>query len=149
MTTWDDIIDAVQQALAGPDPAARAALHDLWDRVPQQNAAQRCVLAHYLADQQDALADEIAWDERVLAEFARVRDDDLAPIGIASAAGFAPSLHLNLADGYLRAGRPEDAQRELGAARMSEGLLPGEDYGAMIRSGMDRLQKRVDAQRSR
>ena len=29
-----------------------------------------------------------------------MREDDLRPIGIDSARGFAPSLHLNLGDGY-------------------------------------------------
>ena len=41
-----------------------------------------------------------SWDERALAAYELVREDDLRPIGIDSARGFAPSLHLNLGDGY-------------------------------------------------
>ena len=50
-----------------------------------------------------------------LSEHAHVADEDLAPLGIQSAAGLAPSLHLNLGDGYLRQGRVDAAGVQLAA----------------------------------
>lgn len=44
------------------------------------------------------------WDARALAEHAQVSEAAFAAVGITSAAGFAPSLHLNLGDDHLRAG---------------------------------------------
>ncbi|TLM80855.1 hypothetical protein [Pseudarthrobacter sp. NamE5] len=73
-----------------------------------------------------------------------MEDADLAPIGVPSAAGFALSLHLNLGDDYLRAGRIEDARAHLEQARRSAGLLSESGYGAMIRGGIQRLSDRID-----
>jgi hypothetical protein len=145
MSTWEDILAAVGQASRGPSPEARQALADCWDAACDGDDAQRCVIAHYLADQQDCLTDEVAWDERALDAYRRVRDDDLAPIGIGSAGAFAPSLHLNLGDGNVRLGNLDAARAHLEAARQAEHLLPREGYGAMIRGGIHRLAERIDA----
>ncbi len=83
-------------------------------------ALQRCVLAHYLADLEDDLAAEVAWDEQALTAFTHVHDTDLAPVGIPAAAGLAPSLHLNLGDGYLRQGHTTQAQDQLAAGLVQE-----------------------------
>ncbi|WP_231579628.1 hypothetical protein [Dermacoccus sp. PE3] len=104
------------------------------------------MLAHYLADQQEALASETRWDEQALSEFAHLHDDDLAAIGVPSTAGFAPSLHLNLGDDYLRAGRVQDAEDQVARAQQAVALLPEHGYGAMIREGVRRLQERVQAE---
>lgn len=143
--TWESILEAVGQAIEGPSESALAALERCWDSTSSQDHAQRCVLAHYLADQQPDLATETHWDEQALSEFTHVHDGDLAPIGVPSAAGFAPSLHLNLGDDYLRTGRFQDAQSQIEQAQQCVALLPGEGYGAMIRSGLQRLQERIEA----
>lgn len=85
----------------------------------------------------------MAWDEAAWAAFQRVSDADLEPIGVPGAAGFAPSLHLNLGDGYLRQGRREDAARELALARAAVASLDDDGYGAMVRRGLDGLQSRL------
>ncbi|OFE17398.1 hypothetical protein BA895_16675 [Humibacillus sp. DSM 29435] len=59
-----------------------------------------------MADLETDLAAEVGWDEQALASFAHVSDVDLAPVGVPAAAGLAPSLHLNLGDGYLRRAAP-------------------------------------------
>lgn len=105
----------------------------------------RCVIAHYLADQQDSLEAEIAWDERALEVFPSIPDDGLAVIGVPSAAGFEPSLRLNLGDGYLRAGRIADARTQVDLARAVARELPPDGYGAMIRGGIERLGERISA----
>ncbi|MEO7269804.1 MAG: hypothetical protein ABIW49_11425 [Knoellia sp.] len=61
-----------------------------------------------------------------------------------AAAGFAPSLHLNLGDGYLRLGRVEDARRELTMARAAVAALGDDGYGAMILRGLDGLEARLE-----
>lgn len=144
MTEWEKIIDAITAVLGGDRTEGAARLRELWDASGPEEHAQRCVLAHYLADLEAELPDEVWWDERALAEFTHVRDGDLAVIGIASAAGLAPSLHLNLGDGYLRQGNIADARDQLRRGRAAAGALPEDGYGAMIRGGLDGLGRRLD-----
>jgi hypothetical protein len=143
MTGWEEITDAVGLSLGGDQQRGRDALSRCWRATKDDEHAQRCVIAHYLADLQSSLDDEVAWDETALLEHAHVADEDLAPVGIASAAGLAPSLHLNLGDGYLRQGRVEAARRQLAAGIEAQSTLPDDGYGAHIRSGLERLQQRV------
>lgn len=73
-------------------PAAREALTLLWDELPAAGGRQlhRCVLAHHLADLQDEVADELAWDLRALAASGAAGFDG-AGLGI-DVRGFAASL---------------------------------------------------------
>ena len=111
--SWEPVLEAVGQAVNGQSEAAKAALEKCWDETVEEDHAQRCVLAHYLADQQENLQSETRWDEQALTEFTHLQDGDLAAIGVPSTAGFAPSLHLNLGDDYLRAGRAQDAEDQV------------------------------------
>ncbi len=101
------------------------------------------MLAHYLADLEDDLAAEVAWDERALAAYAEVGETELAAIGIPSAAGLAPSLHLNLGDGYRRQGRADDARQQLELGVLAVDALSDDGYASMIRSGLERLAERL------
>lgn len=145
MTDWTPITDAVGVALGGERDRGRRDLTACWDAASATDHAQRCVIAHYLADLQEDLADEVAWDERALAEHALVGDGDLAPIGIPSARGLAPSLHLNLGDGYRRQGRMDDARAHLDAGLDAADALGDDGYGALIRGGLERLRERLSA----
>ena len=98
-------MSAIALALTGDKDRGRAALISYWDSTSGVEHAQRCVIAHYLADLQPSLEDEVAWDEVALSEHGHVSDEDLAPLRMQSAGGLAASLHLNLGDGYLRQGR--------------------------------------------
>lgn len=92
----------------------------------EQDHAQRCVIAHYLADLEPDLDDEVAWDERALAAHLGVTDDDLRPIGIPHARG-----------------------RQLTAGLAAEDALGNDGHGALIRKGLSRLADRIaQAQRS-
>ncbi|WP_211250953.1 hypothetical protein [Phycicoccus jejuensis] len=62
-----------------------------------------------------------------------------------SAAALAPSLHLNLGDGYRRQGRITEARRELEAAETTAHLLGDDGYGELLRGGIERLRARLDA----
>ena len=143
MTTWEEIIDAVGVALGGDKPEGRRRLLACWEATAPQDHAYRCVLAHYLADTETALDDEIAWDEAALAAHDGVRDEELVPLGIPSAKGFVPSLHLNLGDGYLRRGDLEAARRHHAQGLAGADSLSPNGYGAMIRAGLDNLGKRI------
>lgn len=143
MAGWEDVVAAVQVALTGDRDEGRAELDAAWASTAPDDHAQRCVLAHYLADLQDDLDDEIGWDESALAEFAHVAEGDLAAIGIPSASGMAPSLHLNLGDGYLRRGDLAGARRELDAGLAAADALSDDGYGALIRQGLDGLAERL------
>ncbi|MDI1289734.1 MAG: hypothetical protein PSX37_07285, partial [bacterium] len=112
MPVWDEIIAAVGLLLNGDRTAGRGQLLDCWEATAAADHAERCVLAHYLADTESELDAEIAWDEQALAEYSHVGETDLSSIGIPSALAMAPSLHLNLGDGYLRAGRVEEARAQ-------------------------------------
>lgn len=149
MTPWDCIAAAIGQALAGDRDRARAALTTCWEETGETDHGQRCVIAHYLADLQPDLDDEVAWDERALAAYLHVTDQDLAPVGITSARGIAPSLHLNLGDGYLRQGRVASARAQLEAGHEAQHALPADGYGTLIRRGLAGLGDRIDEGRTR
>ena len=147
MTDWEDITKAIGLALGGDKQRGRDALSECWEATTGADHAQRCVIAHYMADLQSSLDDEVAWDEAALSQHAHVVDEDFAPVGITSAAALAPSLHLNLGDGYLRQGRMDDVRTQLTAGIQAVSTLPADGYGALIRSGLERLQQRfIEAQ---
>jgi hypothetical protein len=140
---WPVILEAVGGAQTGERPAGREGLLACWARTAPADHAYRCVLAHYLADVQDSLADEVAWDTTALEEFAHLGGADLAAVGILDAAGLAPSLHLNLGDGYLRQGRVGEARVQLAAGLEAADALGDDAYGAMVSGGLGRLAERL------
>lgn len=143
---WPDVVAAVTTTLGGDRDAGRRDLLRCWESLGHTGyAAQRCVLAHYLADLEPDLDDEVRWDERALAAYADVQPHDLEAIGIPEAAGLAPSLHLNLGDGYRRQGRMREAQDQVAAGLVASGSLSDDGYGAMVRSGLQRLADRLAA----
>lgn len=148
MTEWDRITAAIGVALSGEQERGRRDLTACWEDTSEQDHAQRCVIAHYLADLQEVRDDEVAWDERALAAYPHLANDDLTPIGIPSARGLAPSLHLNLGDGYLRQGRLEEAQAQLDAGIAAQDVLGDDGYGTLIRTGLAGLTQRLGAARS-
>ncbi len=145
-TTWEDVLAAVGIALSGDRHQGQIDLLSCWAGTSGTDHAHRCVLAHYLADLESELAAEISWDEKALASYAHISDADLAPVGIPAAVGMAPSLHLNLGDGYLRQGRTAQARCQLEAGFAALSALPDDGYGMMIRRGLIGLKERLAAQ---
>jgi len=142
MSGWDEVIAAVGAAQQGREDG-REALLAQWEATAVDDHARRCVLAHYLADREPVLADEVVWDEVALREHALLADDALAVIGIPSTRGMAPSLHLNLGDGYLRQGRVEEAQVQLAAGLDAADALGDDGYGHLVLGGLERLAERL------
>jgi hypothetical protein len=145
MVSWGEVMTAVGFTLEGDKEKGRAELLRVWEATGQDDHAQRCVLAHYLADLEIDLDEEVRWDELALAAYPHIGDSELTPFGIPTARGLAPSLHLNLGDGYLRQGQVADATAQLSAGLASLNALPEDGYGAFIRSGLLRLQSRLEA----
>jgi len=130
--------------MQGDHDRGPALLDAAWAGTSDVDHAQRCILAHYIADLQDRLDDEIAWDQRALDEFSHLTPDALTPVGIPSTAALAPSLHLNLGDGYQRRGDLDAAREQLVRGLAAVDLLADDGYGAMIRRGLDGLAQRLD-----
>jgi hypothetical protein len=145
-----DLASALGQ-LATNRAAGRQALTELWGALDPGDAAARCIVAHFLADAQDDLDDEIAWDEVSLAESATVPDDDLRAIHPdMHVASFMSSLHLNLADGYRRLRHFETAGRHLASSVAGNSALTGdrpEDvaYRDLIVTGQQRVAAAIEA----
>jgi hypothetical protein len=140
---WATVLAAVGEAQTGDRTSGRDRLLSCWTQTTPGDHAYRCVLAHYLADLQDSLDEEVAWDRTALEEFAHLQGDALTAVGIPDVAGLAPSLHLNLGDGYLRQGRLSDASEQLQQGQADVAVLADDGYGRMIRDGLTRLEARV------
>ncbi|MBN4678726.1 hypothetical protein HUS71_25300 [Pandoraea nosoerga] len=99
-----------------------------------------------MADAQDNLQDELAWDQRALAAALRCTDAEAkGHHDSLSIAAFMPSLHLNLGDDYLRLGDRAACQRHLAAGMAATADLPDTPYASMIRGGLDRLAERLNS----
>lgn len=141
---WQEI-SAVLGGSADPSAGSLAHLTALWDRCPEGEAALRCVIAHYAADLEPELADELAWDERALASWLDSDATDWEAIGIPDPMAMLPSLHLNLGDDLLRAGDRDAALGHLAAAEEHLDALADDGYGQMIRRGVAGLAARCEA----
>lgn len=126
----------------GRREAAHAMFTALWEEIGGERGdpLHVCVLAHSMADVQDDVRQELRWDRRALAAAGRLTDERVAGAGVPlPVAGLYPSLHLNLADCYRRLGDLGRAREHLGRARDGLGALGDDEYGRLIRSGLDRL----------
>jgi hypothetical protein len=138
------IADAVTLAAADRD-AARTRLAAVWAEVETGDALHRCVLAHYLADLQDDVRDELRWDLRALAAADEVAAEERVPEADVAldVRTLYPSLHLNLGDDYRRLGAAARAREHLALAQAVEHVLPDDGYGRMIRGGIANLAGRL------
>ncbi|TNH26844.1 hypothetical protein FHG89_19875 [Micromonospora orduensis] len=141
--TMTRIVEAVQLGPSGDPTRARDLLTALWDEIgPTGDALHRCTLAHHLADLQDTAAAELVWDERALAAVADLTDDRAQRYDrTLQVRGFLPSLHLNLADVHRRLGDTTRARAHLGTARDLVASLPADQYGDLIRSGIQHVDQ--------
>ncbi|PRX48265.1 hypothetical protein B0I33_10479 [Prauserella shujinwangii] len=138
-TSADPIMAAIGAAMAegraGNTAAARTRLLSLWEMIGVEgDPLHRCTLAHHLADLHDDAAEALAWDVRALDAATALTDRRVQEAGAnLRVAGFAPSLHLNLADDYRRLGSFAAAREHIEAARERSPALPDDSYGDLIR----------------
>ncbi|MCA2216557.1 tetratricopeptide repeat protein [Jidongwangia harbinensis] len=130
----------------GRRDAARRLLSRIWDEIGGEHGdpLHVCVLAHTMADVQDDVPEELIWDQRALAAADLLTDERTQRAGVAlPVAGLSPSLHLNLGDCYRRLGDLDRARAHLQQARAGLDALGDDEYGQVIRNGLDRLTRQV------
>ena len=96
---------------------------------------EKFTAAHYLARQQDSVAEKLEWDLRALQLALQVQDDSLT--------ASYPSLYLNVGKGYEELGDPAQARRYYQRALSYTHHLPTDGYGTMIKQGIESGLKRV------
>ncbi|HEY0001587.1 MAG TPA: hypothetical protein VGB74_14110 [Actinoplanes sp.] len=135
---------------AGQREAARDLFAQIWAEIGEEQGdpLYLCVLAHAMADVQDDVHAELAWDRRALTAADQLTDDRVRQAGVPlSVAGLYPSLHLNLAECFRKLGDLGSAREHLRQARAGIGALGDDEYGQLIRGGLDRLEAQLPAER--
>jgi hypothetical protein len=141
----DQIMAAVAALNAGDRAGARARFIALWEDIEvSSHPARRCIVAHYAADAQEDLEQELAWDQRALSAAEEAPDAEITVGGaILSVRMFLPSLHLNLGDVCRRSGLLALARDHAARAREASIVLPGDGYGATVRAAIERLSAQL------
>ncbi|TCB93375.1 hypothetical protein E0H26_22800 [Micromonospora zingiberis] len=132
----------------GQREAARELFAQIWDELggEQGDPLHVCVLAHSMADVQDDVHQELIWDQRALAAADLLTDADVAGAGVAlPVVGLYPSLHLNLAECHRRLGDLDRAREHLHRAQAKIGALGDDEYGRLIKGGVERLAQQLAA----
>jgi hypothetical protein len=143
-----EVMAANQRVRDGDHAGGRALLEAIWERVEGGSPIHACLVAHHLADVQDDPAEELAWDLRALEAAGRCTDADVrCHTPVASIAGFMPSLHMSLAQDYLRLRDVPHSREHLDLARGFESALADDDYGRLIRGAMTAVAQRLDGLR--
>jgi hypothetical protein len=134
--------EAVQLNHGGEREAARLLFARIWDEIGGERGdpLHRCTLAHAMADAQDDVREELVWDERALAAVELLTDERVAGAGVPlTVAGLRPSLHLNLSECHRKLGDLDRAREHLERARATIGALGDDDYGRLIRDGLEQV----------
>jgi hypothetical protein len=138
--------EAVQRNHQGEREAARLLFTEIWDEIggEQGDPLHICVLAHAMADVQDDVQQELIWDQRALTAAGLITDERIAEAGVTiSVAGLYPSLHLNMCECYRKLGDLDRAREHLQQAHATIGALGDDEYGKLIRAGLERLTEQL------
>ena len=133
----------------GRREAARDLFAQIWDQIGGERGdpLHVCVLAHAIADVQDDVHEELVWDQRALAAADLLTDARVAEAGVTlPVAGLYPSLHLNLGECYRKLGDLGRAREHLQRARAGIGALGDDEYGRLIKGGLDRLAQQLTSE---
>jgi len=148
----DTVMERISAAVAaygsGDRDGARQQLAEIWAEIQAGDPLHRCFLAHYMADLQDDVRDELRWDLRALAAADDVTEERAQAFarqfnGALDVRALYPSLHLNLGDDYRRLGASAQAREHLALAQQCMHVLPDDGYGRMIRGGIASLAERL------
>ena len=145
MDAIDEIRAAVRLAEDGKVAEAREALDSLWqDMLQRSDALAECVLAHHLADLQEDPREELRWDLLSLAAAERVTDVRASERSVPGGRlGLYPSIHLNLAEDYLKLGDRDAARQSFVAAGEHLHVLEEDEYGRRIRAGYEQMEAQL------
>lgn len=138
--------EAVQRSHQGERDAARLVFAEIWDEIggDQGDPLHRCTLAHAMADVQDDVRQELAWDQRALAAADLLTDARLEQAGLTlPVAGLYPSLHLNLSECHRKLGDLDRARAHLQQAEATIGALGDDGYARMIKVGLERMAEQL------
>ncbi|MEV4639779.1 hypothetical protein AB0J80_20780 [Actinoplanes sp. NPDC049548] len=130
----------------GQRDTARRLLGEIWDEIGGErgNPLHVCVLAHAMADVQEDVRQELLWDHRALAAAGLLTPVQSAEAGVdLPIAALYPSLHLNIADCHRRLGDLDRAREHLQHARTGIDALGDDEYGRLIRSGLNTLTQQL------
>ncbi|WP_341717745.1 tetratricopeptide repeat protein [Micromonospora sp. FIMYZ51] len=130
----------------GQRDAARDLFAQIWAEIGGERGdpLHVCVLAHSMADVQDDVRQELLWDQRALAAADLLTEARVAEAGVAlPLAGLYPSLHLNLGECYRKLGDLDRAREHLRRAEAGIGALGDDEYGRLIKGGLDRLTRQL------
>jgi hypothetical protein len=133
----------------GRRAAARQVFSQIWDEIGGEHGdpLHVCVLAHAMADVQYNVHQELVWDQRALAAADALTDERVTQAGVAvPVAGWYPSLHLNLAECYRKLGDLHRAREHLHRAHAGISALADDEYGQLIKAGLDRLAQQLTTQ---
>jgi hypothetical protein len=142
--------EAVQLSHQGEREAARRLFAELWDEIggEQGDPLHVCTLAHAMADVQDDVHEELVWDQRALAAADLLTDARVAEAGVTlPVAGLYPSLHLNLSECYRKLGDLGRAREHFQRAEDTIGALGDDEYGLMIKQGMEQIAEQLRSTR--
>jgi hypothetical protein len=93
---------------------------------------------------QDDPNEELVWDQRAMAAADLLTDAEVAAAGVPlSVTGLYPSLHLNLSECYRKLGDLDRAREHLHQARETIGALGDDEYGRLIRNGLEQVAERL------
>jgi rifampin ADP-ribosylating transferase len=115
-----------------PDQA-QALFLQAWDEAT--NDFEKFIAAHFVARHQKSVEDKLKWDETAL-EFALKIDDDNMTANY-------PSLYLNIAKCYEDLNDIDNAQKNYETALSYANFLPGNGYGQMVKSGINKGLERL------
>ena len=134
-SVFDEIHAGIRLREAGKPEDARVALSALWSHVDAaDDPFARCFLAHSLADVQDDPLEELRWDLVALQAGEAVTEERADERGVPGGRrGLFPSLHLNLAESYLRVGDEGQARQHYTAGLEFVPYLGPDAYGDSIR----------------
>ncbi|GAA3381745.1 hypothetical protein [Cryptosporangium minutisporangium] len=137
---------AVQLSHQGQRQVAHRLFAEIWDEIggEQGDPLHRSTLAHAMADVQDDVHEELVWDLRALTAAALITDARMGQAGLSlPVAGLYSSLHLNLSECYRKLGDLDRAREHLEQARATLGALGDDDYGRLIRDGLERVAEQL------
>ncbi len=150
MGSRDDTLERIRSAFRlfcrSEQAEGRRQLQAIWDELnPGGDPFSRCVAAHYLADTEGDLQEQLKWDLRALevAESITGEGGDPHPSAAAIRA-FYPSLHLNLADDYRKLRNFQNARRHAELGNESSGGLGVDAYGQSVRAGLIRVSAQIE-----